>query len=186
LGGGTLDYRDIDRNITLGAENRTETGSTNGSHLMARVLGGYWFNYESWIHGPFLRLTYQQATVDAWAETGTSSTAMTFGQQQRNSFASSLGWQADGNLGWARPWARVSWEKDYNNDDRTVRAGLVSMPGTFALPVFRMDSSYALFNLGLSGELGNSHVTGFVTVNATAGRSDGNYQAITVGIRAPL
>jgi outer membrane lipase/esterase len=186
LGGGGLDYRDIDRNITLGAENRTETGSTNGTHFMGRVLGGYWFNYESWIHGPFLRVTYQQATVDAFAETGTSSSAMTFGQQQRNSLASSLGWQADGNLGWARPWARVSWEKDYNNDDRTVRAGLVSMPGTFALPVFKMDSSYALFNVGLSGELGNSNITGFIAVNATAGRSDGNYQAITVGIRAPL
>ncbi len=68
------------------------------------------------------------------------------------------------------PGARVTWEKDYNNDDRTVRAGLVSMPGTFALPVFKMDSSYALFNVGLSGELGHSNVTGFIAVNATAGQ----------------
>ena len=186
LGGGSLDYRDIDRDITLGAQTRTESGSTNGTHFMGRLLGGYWFNYESWIHGPFARVTYQHAIVDAFAESGTSSTAMTFGQQTRNSLASSLGWQADGNFGWGRPWGRVTWEKDYNNDDRTVRAGLVSMPGTFALPVFQQKNSYALFNLGLSTELGNSKVTGFVTVNATAGRSDGNYQAVTVGIVAPL
>lgn len=186
LGGGTLDYRDIDRNITLGALNRTETGSTNGSHLMARALGGYWFNYGNWIHGPFLRVTYQQDQVDSWAETGTSSSAMTFGQQNRDSLGTSLGWQANGSFGWGRPWARVTWEKDWNNDDRTVRAGLVSMPGTFALPVFKVQSSYALFNVGLSGELGNSNVTGFIAVNATAGNSNGNYQAITVGIRAPL
>jgi hypothetical protein len=64
--------------------------------------------------------------------------------------------------------------------------GLVSMPGTFALPVFKVQSSYALFNVGLSGELGNSNITGFIAVNATAGNNNGNYQAITVGIRAPL
>jgi outer membrane lipase/esterase len=186
LGGGSLDFRNIDRNITLGAENRTESGSTNGTHLMARVLGGYWFNYESWIHGPFVRVTYQQDQVDSWAETGTSSTAMTFGQQNRDSLGTSLGWQADGSFGWGRPWARVTWEKDWNNDNRTVRAGLVSMPGTFALPVFKVQSSYALFNVGLSGELGNSNITGFIAVNASAGNNNGNYQAITVGIRAPL
>ena len=49
-----------------------------------------------------------------------------------------------------------------------------------------MQSSYALFDLGLGGEMGNSKVTGFIAVNATAGKSDGNYQAVTVGIRAPL
>jgi outer membrane lipase/esterase len=186
VGAGELDYNNIDRNIALGPNTRTESGGTNGTHFMARLLGGYWFNYESWIHGPFLRVTYQQDTVDAYAETGTSSTAMTFGQQERNSLASSLGWQADGNLGWGRPWARITWEKDYNNDNRTVRAGLVSMPGNFALPVYSMSNSYALFDVGIASELGDSKVTGFVAVNATAGRSAGNYQAITVGIRAPL
>jgi outer membrane lipase/esterase len=186
LGAGDLDFRDIRRTITLGAATRTETGSTRGTHIMGRVLGGYWFNYGNWIHGPFVRLTYQEATVYAWSETGTSSTAMSFGHQKRDSLVSSLGWQADGNLGWGRPWARVTWEKDYNNDDRSVRAGLVSMPGTFALPVFKPDDNYMLFNIGLSGELGNSKITGFVTVNATASKNDGNYQAITVGIRAPI
>ncbi len=186
LSGGSLDYNDINRNVVLGPLTRTESGSTNGSHFIARLLGGYWFNYESWIHGPFVRLTYQQDQVDSFAETGTSSTAMTFGQQNRDAFLTSLGWQADGNLGWARPWGRVTWEKDWNNDDRTVRAGLVSMPGTFALPVFKPSNSYALFVFGLAGELGNSNVTGFIAVNATAGKSDGNYQAITVGVRVPL
>jgi len=186
LGGGSLDYNDINRNITLGALTRTESGSTNGSHFIARLLGGYWFNYENWVHGPFMRVTYQQDQVDSWAETGTSSTAMTFGQQNRDSLGTSLGWQADGNLGWARPWGRVTWERDWNNDNRTVRSGLVSMPGTFALPVAQPTNSYALFVFGLAGELGNSNVTGFIAVNATAGKSDGNYQAVTVGIRVPL
>ncbi|HEV8257911.1 MAG TPA: autotransporter domain-containing protein [Casimicrobiaceae bacterium] len=187
VGGGDLDYRDIRRTITLGGGSRTESGSTHGTHLMGRVLGGYWFNYGNWIHGPFARLTYQQARVYAWSESGTSSTAMSFGYQKRNSLVSSLGWQANGNLGWLRPYARVTWEKDYENDDRIVRAGLVSTGGVgFGLPALRPDEDYVLFDIGASGELGNSKVTGFISVNATASKNDGNYQAITVGIRAPL
>ena len=185
-GGGDLDYRNIHRSIPLGAGSRTESGSTRGMHLMARVLGGYWFNYGSWLHGPFVRLTYQEAKVYAWSETGTSSTAMSFGEQKRDSLVSSLGWQAEGSLGWARPYARITWEKDYNNDDRIVRAGLVSTGGVgFGLPALRPDDNYALFDIGASGELGNSKVTGFVSVNATAGKNDGNYQAVTVGVRVP-
>jgi outer membrane lipase/esterase len=187
VGGGDLDFRDVHRTFALGQGSRTESGSTRGTHLMGRILGGYWFNYGSWIHGPFARLTYQEAKVDAWSETGTSSTAMSFGEQKRDSLVSSLGWQADGNLGWVRPWARISWEKDYNNDDRSVRAGLVSMGGVgFGLPALKPDDNYILFNVGVSGELGNSKITGFLSVNATASKNDGNYQAITVGIRVPL
>ena len=187
LGAGDLDYRDIRRTITLGAGSRTENGSTHGTHFIGRVLGGYWFNYGNWIHGPFALLTYEQAKVYSWSETGTSSTAMSFGQQKRDALVSSLGWQAIGNTGWLRPYARVTWEKDHDNDDRIVRAGLVSTGGVgFGLPALRTDDDYVLFDLGVSGEIGNSKVTGFISVNATTGKSDGNYQAVTVGIRVPL
>jgi len=190
VGGGDLDFRDIHRNITLGAGSRTESGTTRGTHLMARAFGGWWFNYAGWSHGPVARLTYEEATVYAWSEQGTSSTAMAFGHQKRDAFVSSLGWQATGNIGSVRPYARVTWEKDYNNDDRTVRAGLVSTGGvSFGLPALRPDDSYVLFDVGASTDLGSigvTRVTGFVSVNATASKSDGNYQAVTVGIRASL
>lgn len=190
VGGGDLDYRDIHRTIPLGGGSRTESGDTRGTHLMARALGGYWFSYGSWLHGPFVRLTYQEAKVYAWSEKGIRSTAMAFGHQKRDSFVSSLGWQAEGSLGWARPYARVTWEKDYNNDERTVRAGLVSTGGIgFGLPALRPDDNYVLFDVGVAGELGSvgtSKITGFVSVNATASKNDGNYQAVTVGVRVPL
>jgi outer membrane lipase/esterase len=186
LGGGDLDYRDIRRTFSLGPASRTENGSTRGTHLMARALGGYWFNTGStWIHGPFARLTYQQARVDGWSETGTSSSAMTFSSQRRNSTVSSLGWQTSGVIGMVRPFGRVTWEKDYNSDDRSVRAGLVSMPGTFGIPVYTADDNYVLFDVGVSADLG-SKLIGFISVNATAAKSDGNYQAVTVGVRMPL
>jgi len=186
LGGGDLDFRNIRRSFALGAGSRTESGDTRGTHLMGRIFGGYWFNASAaWIHGPFARLTYQQAKVDAWSEAGTSSSAMTFGKQKRDALTSSLGWQVSGSIGSLRPFGRVTWEKDYDNDDRSVRAGLVSMPGTFSIPVFKADDNYFLFNVGASADLG-SKLVGFVSVGATVSKDDGNYQAVTVGVRMPL
>ncbi|HKW81543.1 MAG TPA: autotransporter domain-containing protein, partial [Casimicrobiaceae bacterium] len=156
-------------------------------NVTARVLGGDWFNASgNWLHGPFARLTYQENTVDAFSETGTSSTAMAYGEQKRNSLVSSLGWQTSGTWRWLRPFARVTWEKEYNDDERTVRAGLVSTGGVgFGLPAPRADDSYVLFALGASADLGN-RLTGFASINATASKDDGNYQAVTLGVRLPL
>ena len=185
VGGGGLDYRHIRRSFALGPATRTEEGSTNGTQFIARILGGYWFNTASdWIHGPYARFTYQNIKVDGFSETGTSSTAMSFGDQKYDPFSSSVGWQVAGTLGIFRPFGRVSWE--YLDDkNRSVRAGVVSMPGQFSLPAYRFDKNYALFLVGASANLGPGLV-GFVSVSATAGNSSGNYQAITVGIRAPL
>ena len=63
--------------FALGAGNRSETGSTNGTQIVGRLLGGYWFNLsQELIHGPYARLTWQNIKVDSYAESGTSSTAM--------------------------------------------------------------------------------------------------------------
>ncbi len=185
LGGGGLDYRNVRRSFALGVGNRSESGSTNGSQYIGRLLGGYWFNTsKDFIHGPYARLTYQQIKVDSYSESGTSSTAMSFGDQKNNVFSSSLGWQASGVLGEFRPYGRVSWEYvDYNNRD--ITAGVVSFPGTFTLPAFKPGSNYALFLVGASVPL-SKDIFGFLSVSASAGASSGNYQAVTVGIRAPL
>ena len=185
VGGGGLDYRHVRRSFALGPATRTEEGSTNGTQFIARILGGYWFNTASdWIHGPYGRLTYQNIKVDGFSETGTSSTAMSFGDQKYDPLSSSVGWQAAGTLGMFHPYGRVSWEH-LDDRSRSVEAGVVSMPGQFSLPAVRFDKNYALFLVGASANLGPGLV-GFISVSATAGNDSGNYQAITVGIRAPL
>jgi outer membrane lipase/esterase len=185
VSGGGLDYRHIDRSFALGPATRTESGSTTGTQVAGSVFGGYWFTpAQTWSHGPYVRLLYQSIKVNGFAETGTSSTAMSFDDQKLHPFSSSLGWQAAGVFGALRPFGRVSWEHRDDNS-RSIRAGVVSMPGTFALPAFPLDKNYALFQLGASADLG-SGISGFLGVSATAGNSSGNYQAVTVGVRAPL
>ena len=75
--------------------------------------------------------------------------------------------------------------------DPTVRAGVEAWQrGDHAAaiaiwqPLAGKNDAYALFNLGASTEFGS--VTGFIAGSATAGRTDGNYWAVTVGVRMPL
>jgi outer membrane lipase/esterase len=184
LGAGDLDYRDVHRNFQLGALARTESGETSGWHLMGSVLGGYWFSYGDWLHGPFVRLAYQEIHVRGFAERGSDSTALIYGEQERKSFVTSLGWQVSGRIANVRPFARVAWALESEDDDRFVSASAIGLSGTYSVPVIKPDSNYVQYLVGAAADFGR--VTGYVTGAATSGRSDGNGYGVTVGIRVPL
>jgi outer membrane lipase/esterase len=184
LGTGNLDYRNVKRNITLGTATRTESGDTSGYHNVARLLGGYWFKAGSWDHGPFAKLTWEKAVVNSFSETGSDSTALSYGKQENEALISSIGWQVAGDVSGWRPFGRVTWEYNFKNDERLISATPVGLLGTYTVPVSKQDESYALFDLGVSHDFGS--VTGYLTGNASAGKSDGDFWAVTVGIRVPL
>ena len=184
LGLGSLDV-DSTRNIQLGATTRSETGSTNGYHNVVRLLGGYWFTYRDFNHGPFAKLTYEKIVVRQFSERGNDSTALTYEQQSQDPVWASLGYQIAGTVSGFRPFARATWEYNFNSEDnRQVTARSNTLNGTYTVPGFKQDDSWWLFDVGVSKELGK--VTGFVSGNVSAGKDDGDYWAITVGIRVPL
>ncbi len=183
FGMGGLDY-DTTRNITLGALTRTETGSTSGYQYIARLMGGYWFKAGDWVHGPTVKLTYQDIVVRQVSENGANSTTMTFGQQEVQSFVTSAGWQIGGQIGAIRPYARATWEYEGKSEQRSVTASVNGMGGSFSMPAFKPDNNWGLFNIGASTEFGK--VTGYITGTGTAGKGDGDYYAVTLGIRVPL
>jgi len=183
LGAGALDY-DTNRTIALGPTTRTESGSTRGYHTVGRLLGGYWFRYQDWNHGPFAKLTYENIVVREFSENGNDSTSLTYDQQKNDSFWSSVGYQVAGNVqGW-RPFARATWEYNFQNGTREVTAKQSSLQGSYVVPGFVQDDNWWLFDVGVSKDFGG--VTGFLSGNASASKSDGNYWAVTVGIRVPL
>ena len=184
LGAGDLDFSDVHRNIQLGALSRTESGDARGWHAMGSVLGGYWFGYNDWLHGPFVRLAYQEIHVRGFAERGNDSTALTYGEQERKSFITSLGWQVSGTIANVRPFARVAWQLESEDDERFVSASSVTLGGNYSVPVIKPDNSYLQYLLGASADFGR--ITGYVVGSGTSGRSDGNGYGVTVGIRVPL
>ncbi len=181
---GDLDYRNIHRNIQILADNRVETASARGYHYGGGVLGGYWFNAGNWVHGPFASVEYQKVIVRQFSENGSDSTALSYGQQKRESLLSGIGWQVSGQLGAVRPFARATWQFESKDDARSINATPIGLGGTYSVGTYRPDSNYALFNLGASTEFGR--VTGYISGAATADKSDGNYYAVTVGIRVPI
>jgi len=183
LGAGGLDYSTT-RNIQLGAAMRTESGDTRGWHTVGRILGGYWFRYADWDHGPFAKLTWEKVVVREFSENGSDSTSLTYGQQNTDALWSSLGWQVAGNVSGFRPFARVTWEYNFQSDDRVVQAHANNLNGWYTMPAFQQDSNWALFDVGVSRDFGG--VTGFIGANASAGKGDGDYWGVTVGIRAPF
>jgi len=184
FGAGSLDYDDIHRNINLGAAVRTESGQTRGYEYTGRVLGGYWFKYQDLLHGPYARVTYTKAIVRQFSETGADSTALTYGQQDNDQLLWGLGWQIAGKFGGVRPWARATWEYDSLDNDRSVTASSNTLGGSYTIPALKPDNSYALFNVGAAADFGG--VTGYISGSGTAARGDGNYWAVTVGLRMPL
>ena len=52
------------------------------------------------------------------------------------------------------------------------------------MPGFVQDDNWWLFDLGVEPRL--RKVTGFISGNASASKGDGDYWAVTVGIRVPL
>ncbi len=184
LGAGSLDYSDVNRNIQLGAAVRNESGETRGYEYTGRLLGGYWFHLQDLLHGPYARVTYTKAIVRQFSETGSDSTALTYGQQDSKQLLWSLGWQVAGTFGGIRPWARATWEYDSLDNDRTVSASSVTLGGWYSIPAPKPDNNYVLFNVGAASDLGG--VTGYISGSGTAAKGDGNYWAVTVGLRMPI
>ena len=185
LGGGNLDYSNIHRDIALGALTRSETASTTGWHVMASVLGGYWFiPTPDWQHGPWLRVSYQDIHVSGFSENGADSTALSYGDQTRTSLITSLGWQVTGRVGIFRPYARVTWENEGRNNDRFVSASPVTLYGPYSVLGIKPDSNWVQYVIGASADFGR--VTGFITGSGTSSKSDGNGYGVTIGVRVPI
>jgi len=184
IGAGNLDYSDVHRSIQLGADVRTERGTTSGWHLFGSLVGGYWFGAGELLHGPYAKLTWQEARVRQFQEQGRSSTSLQYGQQERESLQSSLGWQLAGNVAGFRPFGRATWEYDSKADARAIEATPVLLGGAYTVGAFQPDDNYFLFSLGASRDFGR--VTGYLSASATASKSDGDYYAVTLGLRIPL
>ena len=83
-----------------------------------------------------------------------------------------------------RPFARVTWEYESKDDERSVTATPVALSGTYTMPGFKPDDNWVLLRLGASADFGG--VTGFITGAGTGGKSDGDYYGVTVGVRIPM
>jgi outer membrane lipase/esterase len=184
---GQSNFKDIERRIQLGPSLRIESGKADGSHLGGGVEGGWWFNMgQSLKTGPFAHVEWQSIKVNGYTEGGNDSTAMNFGRQQRDALISALGWRLMGS--WKvndlqmAPFVELAWNHDSKADPRSVRAGLNTMGGSFALSGYTPDKTWGSANIGLSAQLTPS-VTSWIAVNSRFSDSTQKDNSVNLGFK---
>ena len=79
-----------------------------------------------------------------YTENGNDSTALSYGEQERESLVTSLGWQVSGRVANVRPFARVAWEFESKDDVRYVSASSVTLGGDYSVPTVKPDRGVTL------------------------------------------
>ena len=181
---GRLHASDINRQITLGAATRTESGDTKGSHTSISAQGQITagsFAKGKFTHGPMGRIAYEKVSLDGFSEAGTRSTAMTFGKQTREGVLASIGYQLQANYGKIQPYAQVSYEID-DTRGSDVSAHLNTAYSSFSTPALQGDNGTRVrlgANIALSKSL-NMHVG----AQRTFGKNSAEETAFNLGIDA--
>jgi len=182
----SLDY-DVRRNVALGLLTATNSGTTSGNQTGAKIGGGYNFNWGSLVHGPLVALSWERVKVDGYSEAA-SPTAMTFSNQTAKSMRHRIGWQLVGDwpTDWARlrPYARLTHEKEYEDNTGTVTAGFLGSPFTFSTSSPSGKDTWGLLAAGVNIERKDFNVhAGFTT---TFGKNGARDDAFFVGFSVPL
>ena len=178
-----LDF-DTDRDVHLGPATRTHSGSTDGGNVSASINGGWNFTAGGLRHGPVLGLLAQRIDVDSYAEDQASlSTSLGYPDQNHDSLVGTAGWQARYavNETWT-PYAKLTWDRDFEDDEREAFAQSQSLPGTlpYAVPGLALDRSYGTLNIGTRADLGGLEVLAGGTVRF--GQEGGDHSSVFLSV----
>ena len=165
---------DIERNANLGQSTRVHRADTDGSNVSFGVNGGWEFGDGALRHGPVLGVLAQKIEIDGFAESDpTLSTSLAYPEQSFDSMIGSLGWQVRLDAGALQPYARVTMDREFEDQPEQAFAQLQSMPGTtpYAVPGVAFDDRYGTVMFGARTELFgfDANLGSSLTVGRTGG-----------------
>ena len=165
---------DIERNANLGQSTRVHRADTDGSNVSFGVNGGWEFGEGALRHGPVLGVLAQKIEIDGFAESDpTLSTSLAYPEQSFDSMIGSLGWQVRLDAGALQPYARVTMDREFEDQPEQAFAQLQSMPGTtpYAVPGVAFDDRYGTVMFGARTELFgfDANLGSSLTVGRTGG-----------------
>lgn len=128
---------DLERQVALGRFLDRNRADTDGQSLALALRGGFDATLGSLTTGPVAGVLLQRVRLDGFSESGTSGvTALRFDDQTRDSAISQLGWRGALDRGPWQPFAEVSWNHEWADDDRSITASLTST----AAPSYEADA----------------------------------------------
>lgn len=168
LNAGSLKYNKVERRINMGPNQRTEKGSTQGSHFGGGIDLGTWFNLGQVKTGPFARAEWQTIQLNKYTEKSQDSTAMFIAKQQRDSLVSGLGWRLQGDVKikdlTLSPVVEAAWNHEFQDRGQTVTAGSTTMGGQFKVQTVDAEKDWGSVNVGFNAQL-QSNLSSWMTVN---------------------
>ena len=186
IGGGTTSV-EIERYITMGPTTRIEEGSTNARQLGAEFGLGWLFGSADGLqHGPFASINYLNQQIGDFAESSGSATSMNYRGFARDSVVTRAGYQLLGNMGSEgnsiRPFARLAWNQEGEDDQVQVNAGSNSVAGRFTLGGFTPSQDWITAELGANFQMGDN-VTAFAAYTGRFSDDQQSRDGLSLGLR---
>ena len=153
---------DVTRQVNLGPATRQHRGSPDGDNLSVGASAGWTFGHGAFTHGPVLSVLAQKISVDGYEEDSTLSSALAFPEQDRDSLIGSAGWQMSYAINdHLKPYARITWDREFEGVPEHAYAQLRSMPNTlpYAVPGLAFDDTYGTLAYGVRSQLLGFDVT---------------------------
>jgi len=151
-----IDFRNIRRNVALGAATRSTDASTNGSNSSASLSIGYDFAFGSLFIGPWGGVQSQNVDVSSFEEANGSSINLRIGSQKRRSEVWRLGARAYYFMGNWTPFVSVTADRERRDDARFVTAtplSLISTGNSYDVMAYRGDTDSVTWLAGIHGRL---------------------------------
>lgn len=177
-----LSYK-VDRQVNLGPATRVHSGSPDGDNFAAGVSAGWNFKHGNWQHGPVVSVLSQTISIDGFAENSTQSTALSYPKQDVDSLFGSVGWQASYAMSeHLHPYARVTWDREFEKAPKQAWAQSQSMPGTlpYAVPGLEFDRDYGSMTFGVRTKLGGLELNS--GLNASLAQKGGDNYSVFVSV----
>ena len=107
---------------------------------------------------------------------------MNFSDFSRNSLIARGGYRLGWSIGGLRPYARIAYEHELEDDPILVSAGSNTMPGRFSIPGFTPSSSTVSTDLGVSAKLGE-RASGLVGYSGRFGEDSRRSHRLSLALR---
>ena len=152
---GEIDYRHIRRSVQLGPALRTHESETDGTYVAGRITAAFDLITRGGVaFGPDLAAQYDRVRIAGYAETGGLSTAAAFGRQEIESLTGRFGAVIRTVPGSpVRFFARAGYEREFDDDPRTLTMTPTGAPISFTSTVERADRNYMSYAMGVDGNV---------------------------------
>jgi outer membrane lipase/esterase len=207
---GGLNYA-TNRIVPIGITQQSNFGTTTGNDISFAAEFGYNFvtsldtmtspvmslkaasstSVPAITHGPVAGIILQRVFVNGFTEVDQFAsiggfTALSFGDQMRNSAVTELGYQASIDLGKWHPFAKVVWDHELDSENRSVTASLTSTAAPpYTMPAVILGRDWVTATVGTTVAFAQG-VTGYANLSGQIGQQNVITYGGQVGVNVAL